>query len=467
MSDFYYNTTIPFSKLLAKMSYQGIKVDLPRLRELEAEFKGELKHFEKEIYYFTGKINLKSSQQVAKALYQNLRIPNFITDYRENKKTGKWEEYKDEFFTDKEKQYYQWCIKHKKYPDVTGTATGAVQLNKIKLVNPHPVVDALLEYKQISTLLNTFIVGLYKHISPYNRVHPSWYALTAGARIQCSDPNMANIPSRSVRGRKVKSVYIPEPGYSFFEADYSQMELRFMAWFSQDPTMLAAYRDGLDLHALTTSKRFDISYEEALKSPKRKVGKETNFLMSYIGGPYILQGLLAKQGLWVTLKECSEFIDSFFQTYPYVKNLHNTVETKMLSEGYVENLFGRKRYFDFKDYYRAIDKAPNQKTKNDAEYALNRAIKEALKQAVSHVIQGSSTGDYSAFKTVNAAKIAESMGGRVWNVLYDGIFFEIKDEKAEELQKEIKAYLELPEKPVAIEHPVDISKAGKSWALLK
>ncbi|MFA5300456.1 MAG: DNA polymerase A family protein [Lutibacter sp.] len=462
MSDFYYNTTIPFSKLLAKMSYQGIRVDLDRLRELESEFKGELQHFEKEVYNVAGKkINIGSNQQLAKLLYQDLKIPNYVIDYMENKKTGEWEEYKDEFLTDGEKEK-----RYKKIP-VVGTSTGATQLNKIRLINPHPIISPLLEYKQVATLLDTFIIGIYEHLSPYNRVHPSWFTLTSGARIKCSKPNVANIPSRSVRGRKIKSIYIPQPGYSFFEADYSQMELRFMAWFSQDPTMLAAYRDGLDLHALTTSKRFNIPYEEAIKSPKRKVGKETNFLMSYIGGPYILQGLLAKQGLWVTLKECSEFIDSFFQTYPYVKNLHNTVETKMLGEGYVENLFGRKRYFDFKDYYRAIDKAPNQKTKNDAEYALNRAIKEALKQAVSHVIQGSSTGDYSAFKTVNAAKIAEGLGGRVWNVLYDGIFFEVKDEKAGELQKEIKAYLELPEKPVTIEHPVDISKAGKSWALLK
>jgi len=438
--ELYYNIVIPFSRLLAEMQYNGIRVDLNKIKELKNEFEKELVFYEKEIFNITGRFNIKSSQQLAKKLYEDLKIPNYIIDVTKNYKTGQWEEHKDVFVTE------------------DGAPSTKVEcLAKILVVYKQPIIEHILHYRQLQKLLSTYINGIYEHISHQNRVHPSWFALTAGARINCSKPNVAQIPSRSKRGRRIKEIFIPDEGKSFIEADFSQMELRFMAWFSNDPVMMSAYKEGKDLHALTTSniKQFNLTYEEALKSPKRECGKETNFLMTYIGGYFALQDSFIKRRMFYSAKECDSFIEAFMDKYKYIRNLHRNVENAIVSKGYVENIFGRRRYFQFKkwDY--------------DNGRLKGKVLSKAVREGVSHVIQGSSSGDYASMKAVGANKLVKEFNGRIWNDLYDGLFFEVPNDKVENFKPILKEYMERPEHPITIELPIDISKAGKSWGDLK
>jgi len=460
----YYEVILPFAKILEEMQWQGMRVDVKRLQQLKSEFETERDYYEKEIIHLTRKeFNINSSQQLAKVLYEDLKIPNYITDYKFNYQKNEWVEYKDEFLTDGQRDAR---ISGKK---VKGTSTNIACLSKLQFFTKHPIIKNIVEYRRIKKLLSTYIDGLIPFVSDKGRVHPTWTQDTKGGRISASNPPVATIPSRTERGRKIKSIYIADEGHSLFEADYSQVELRFLAWLSGDKVFLDAYKNNVDIHALTTAgiKGFNLSYEEALKNPLRAAGKTTNFLMTYLGGAYILQTEFIKQGIFYSLKDCTEFIFAFFQQYPDVKYFYSKIEEAMFRDGYVENIFHRRRYFDFSLLKETIDKATTNKEKKDAQSNFNQAKRESKKQAVSQVVQGSSTGDYSALKSIGLSKILEQNGSRLWNVLYDGYFIQVPDNKVDKVKSLTKEYLETKEDPVCCDHPIDLSKTGKAWSELK
>lgn len=435
----YYKVVLPFSKVLEEMEYFGMKINTQRLEELSFEFTERMNKLQSQIWRHTGEININSSQQLAGALYEKLKLPNYVDDYMIEK--GRWVKYQDQFLTDKLK------------PSVN-----IICLKKLQSTTEHPVMEPLIEYKKLSSLVSKYVgkdenSGLRKHVHN-GRVHGNYFQLTVGGRINISEPNLANIPSRDPDGRKIKEAFLADEGQVLVHFDYAAMELRGMAWLANDRVMLPAFKSNKDVHSLTGETIFGIPYDEliagknGIHKDKRFCAKTTNFLIIYGGSYQALQAQLLKYGnLYFNGKDCDKFIRSFFITYPNVEPLQKAIETRILSQGYLDNLFGRRRYFG------TID--PSRKT----------LVSAAMREGMSHYIQGSTSGDYSAYKCVLLHKIIKDKGwkARFYNTLYDGFYFSVDEDQAEEFYNFLGPFLEEPVDPIEIPLPVE-GKIGKRWA---
>ncbi len=431
----FYEIILPFSRVLEDIEYYGMIVDKEKLEELKEDFEKKSKRLEFEIFEHTGNINLNSSKQLAEALFGRLGIPDYIEDFEREKK--EWIPFKDEFRTEKGSH-----------------SVDVVVLKKIKEIHQHPVAELILQYRSLQTLLSKFVYGLEKYIHNDGRIHSSFFQLTKGGRPESSKPNLLQIPSRDKLGRKIKEIFISDEGYTIIHMDYSAMELRFLAWLAKDPVMLPAFENGKDVHSITTSTVFGIPYEEVMAGKdgvhktKRFCAKTTNFLIIFGGSYATLQEQLLKYGdLYINRKECSRFIEGFYDTYPGVAPFQKKVEYLVKTHGYMKNLFGRRRYFD--------------SVKNDN--LDNSVLSSIVRKASSHLIQGSSSGDYSALKAVELDKVLKSFGGRFFNILYDGFYVLVKDKDVNEFKTIMGDILSKPEDPVKIILPVDI-KTGKKWS---
>jgi len=204
----------------------------------------------------------------------------------------------------------------------------------------HPIIDKILEQRGLKKLLSTYIDALPELINPRTgKIHTSFnQAVTATGRLSSSNPNMQNIPVRDAQGREIRKAFSAEPGTFFLSADYSQIELRLMAHLSQDPSMIQAFRDGLDIHAATAAKIYKISLDEVTSDMRRKA-KSANFGIIY--GISVF-GLAERMG--VPRTEAKELIDGYFNTYPQVKAYMDNAIEKAKENGWVETLYHRKRY---------------------------------------------------------------------------------------------------------------------------
>lgn len=270
----------------------------------------------------------------------------------------------------------------------------------------------------------------------------------------CDSPNLLNIPSRALPGKKVKEFFLADEGCSIVRADYKAMELRGLAWMAHEDRMTAAFEKGENVHAITANSIFGIPYNQIVEERDGQYAKEyfcgktVNFAIVY-GGTYItLQNQLLNKGdLYFDKKKCHEFTEAFYDLYPRTVQLLKNVKQFILRKGYIKNLFGRKRDFSFLDH-------------NDSN-----ATDTAAREALSHLIQGSTSGDYSAFKCVKLQRYIDykKLNARFYNVLYDGFYINIQDDQIEEFIPVMKKILETPEDPIEIKLPVDI-KVGKRWS---
>jgi DNA polymerase-1 len=435
----YYEIILPFNKILESMEWQGFQIDIDKLHELKATFTSQLQAIESQIYSITGEFKISSSQQLAEVLYKKLKIPDYVDDFAYDYKKESWYAIKDKFVTP------------------TGLpSTDIFSLKKARSVTNHPVLNLILQHKKISKILSTYIIGIEKLLTPDNRLQPDIFPLTAGGRISISHPPLLQLPSRSVEGRLVKQLFKAPPGYVLAGADYCGLELRFLAWLSNDRIMKPAFFEkNLDVHAITGTTMFRLTYDQ-MKSPEHKMkrfcSKTTNFLITYLGGYHELQNQILKYGdLFVDNKKCWEFINGYFQTYPDIKPFHNKILNMLIKDKQITNLFGRTRKF------------------HDLDVNDRKQLNEYHKQAVSHYIQSSSTGDYGSFKTVRLDKELFKSGkykGRFWLNFYDGTYSLVEEDKADAFVKDMKDILESAEDPVTERMPVEVS-VGKTWYQLK
>jgi DNA polymerase-1 len=300
MLDLYKDIEIPTVYVLNNMEQKGIHVDKAALAEYGKMLGNKADALEKSIYNEAGfEFKINSPKQLGEVLFDRLNLPGA-------KKTK------------------------------TGYSTNADVLNKLK--NDYKIVADVLDYRQVTKLKSTYADGLAAFISDDGRIHGTFnQTITATGRISSTEPNLQNIPMRTELGRSIRKVFIPKEGHVFVDADYSQIELRLLAHMSGDAKLIAAFNEGQDIHAITASQVFGVPLDE-VDSLMRRNAKAVNF-----GIVYGISAFGLAEDLNISRKEASEYIDSYFNTYPDVKRyLDETVENAKKS-GYTKTLFGRIR----------------------------------------------------------------------------------------------------------------------------
>lgn len=291
---------MPLVFTLYDMEQNGIKIEADSLKEYGDELSVRIVDLEKQIYNDAGEIfNINSPKQLGVILFEKLAIKG-------GRKTK------------------------------TGYSTAADVLEK--LAPDYPIVNKILEYRQLTKLKSTYADGLAGYICEDGRIHGKFnQTITATGRISSTEPNLQNIPVRMELGRMIRKVFVPEEGFIFIDADYSQIELRVLAHCSGDEQLIAAYNQEQDIHRITASQVFHIPFDEVTPLQRRNA-KAVNF-----GIVYGISSFGLSQDLSISRKEAADYIERYFTTYPGIKKfLDDTVEFAK-EKGYVSTIFGRRR----------------------------------------------------------------------------------------------------------------------------
>ncbi|HHU89688.1 MAG TPA: DNA polymerase I [Clostridiaceae bacterium] len=298
----FYDVELPLSLVLGSMEYYGFKVDKQYLEEYGQRLDHRIKSLEQTIYMLAcEEFNINSPKQLGVILFEKMGL-------RAVKKTK------------------------------TGYSTDAESLNEI--IDSHEIVPCILEYRQLTKLKSTYAEGLVKEINPETgRIHSSFnQTVTATGRISSTEPNLQNIPIRTEVGREIRQAFVPEDGYIFVDADYSQIELRVLAHITGDEVLQNAFKDGMDIHTLTASQVFNVSMKDVTPEMRRSA-KAVNFGIIYGIGDFSLA-----KDIGVTRKEAAKYIENYLATYPRIKDyMENTVKLGK-EKGYVETMFHRVRH---------------------------------------------------------------------------------------------------------------------------
>ena len=300
----YQEVELPLSAILREMEQIGVRVDVPMLKQAEAKLNNELQTIEQQIYTSVGMtFNINSPKQVGELLFDQLQLD----DKAKKSKTGQY-----------------------------STSEEVLLALKPK----HPVVGLILEYRELKKLISTYISALPNYINlTTGKIHTTYnQTVTATGRLSSSNPNLQNLPIRSERGQLIRQAVIPDEGCLFLSADYSQIELRLMAHFSQDPHLVQAFLSGQDIHAATAAKIFNVSIEEVTKEQRRQA-KTANF-----GIIYGISAFGLAQQLDCSRSEAKALIDGYFAAFPGVIDYIEKQKELARQQGYAVTLFGRKRY---------------------------------------------------------------------------------------------------------------------------
>ena len=300
MLKLYREMEMPLIYSLYHMEQAGVRVDKEQLKQYGEQLEGKIATLEQEVYELAGeKFNINSPKQLGEILFERMQLPH-------GKKTK------------------------------TGYSTAADVLEK--LAPNYPVVQKILEYRQLTKLNSTYAQGLAGFIREDGRIHGKFnQTITATGRISSTEPNLQNIPVRMELGRAIRKVFVPEDGYVFVDADYSQIELRILAHMSGDERLINAYRDAQDIHAITASEVFHTPLAEVTPLQRRNA-KAVNF-----GIVYGISAFGLSEDLSISRKEALEYINKYFETYPGVKTFLDDQVKIGKEQGYVTTMYGRKR----------------------------------------------------------------------------------------------------------------------------
>lgn len=300
MLELFLTLEMPLIYSLYHMETAGIRVDKEQLKEYGDRLKVKIAKLEQEIYDLAGEtFNINSPKQLGEILFERMELPH-------GKKTK------------------------------TGYSTAADVLEK--LAPEYPIVQMILDYRQLTKLNSTYAEGLAVYIGEDDRIHGTFnQTITATGRISSTEPNLQNIPVRMELGREIRKVFVPEDGCVFVDADYSQIELRILAHMSEDERLINAYRDAQDIHAITASEVFHTPLDEVTPLQRRNA-KAVNF-----GIVYGISAFGLSEDLSISRKEALEYINKYFETYPGVKTFLDRQVEDGKNHGYVTSMFGRRR----------------------------------------------------------------------------------------------------------------------------
>ena len=397
------NVEYPFINTLIAMEKRGIKLDIEKLKTLQAMLSNRIAELTQEIYALCEtEFNIKSTQQLGVILFQNLGLKG-------GKKTK------------------------------TGYSTNEAVLSSLK--SEHEVIPKILEYRSTQKLLSTYAEPLLKLAKKddEHRIYTSFLQTgTATGRLSSKDPNLQNIPVRSELGRSVREAFIAKEGYKLLSIDYSQIELRLLAHFSKDKALLEAFNNGLDIHMATAIKLF--GEEEAVA--KRSYAKSVNFGILYGMGPKKLSNELG-----ITSKEAKEIIIAYFENFPTIKDFLTKIQEDVKNIGYVETILKRRRIFNY-------------------ENATGMQKAGFLRESVNAVFQGSAADliKLSMLEIETYIK-EENIEGVMLLQIHDELIFEVKEEVVEEVGEKFKHIMKnIMKLEVPLECSVSI---GNSWGELK
>lgn len=298
----FYNIDMPTVEVLSNMQWNGMYVDENRLMEFGKELTDKLQILTKEIYEMAGEeFNINSTKQLGEILFEKMKLP---------------------------------VVKKTK----SGYSTDVDVLEKLK--SEDPIIEKILDYRQLMKLNSTYVEGLKQYINPKTkRIHSFFHqTITATGRISSTEPNLQNIPTRFELGKRVRKVFEPEKGKIYIDADYSQIELRVLADISNDEHMIQAFKEGQDIHKQAASKVFKTPIEQVTKE-QRSDAKAVNF-----GIVYGISDFGLGEQLGISRKKAKQYITEYLEQYSGIKAFMENITEKAKEEGYVETLFHRRRY---------------------------------------------------------------------------------------------------------------------------
>ena len=387
LSHLYSDIEEPLMLVLAKMERDGVKVDLRQLDEFAAGLRKEMSEREARIREMADEpeLNISSPKQVGEVLFDKLALDP------KAKKTGRGS-----------------------YPTDEATL--------MALEDKHPIIDEILEFRAVKKLLSTYIEPFPSFVLPSDgRVHTTFnQALTATGRLSSSNPNLQNIPIRTERGKEIRKAFVAgEPDGVIVSADYSQIELRIMAHISQDQHLIQAFREGRDIHSATAEKIFGISHDEVTPD-QRRIAKTANF-----GIMYGISSFGLAQRLGISRTEAKKLIDDYFAAFPAIRSFIDDTVASARENGYVETLFGRRRYL------------PDISSRN----ATVRALAE--RTAVNAPIQGTAA-DIIKMAMINVDRKMSEAGlkSRMVLQIHDELLFDTVHDEIDKLMSIVKEQME-------------------------
>lgn len=397
------NVEYPFMNVLMRMERLGIKIDPSKLEALQKTLSGDLATLTSEIYELSGsEFNIKSTQQLGVVLFQQLGLKG-------GKKTK------------------------------TGYSTNEAVLSS--LVGEHPIIEKILEYREYQKILSTYVDPLLKlaNADEHSRIYTSFVQTgTATGRLSSRDPNLQNIPVRSALGRSVREAFVAKEGYKLVSIDYSQIELRLLAHFSQDAALMDAFNNNVDIHLATSIKLF--GEDEAQE--KRNFAKSVNFGLLYGMGPKKLSDELG-----ISSGEAKEIITNYFASFPTVKNFLEGIQERVKIDGYVETILKRRRMFDYE--------------------SANGMQKAAfMRESVNTVFQGSAADLIKlSMNEIDTMIREENLDAYMLLQIHDELIFEVKEDKVEEISNR---FVHTMENILELDVPLECSvSVGDSWGELK
>jgi DNA polymerase-1 len=385
------------------MERLGIKIDQSKLLVLQKTLSEDLHTLTQEIYTLAGtEFNIRSTQQLGVILFQQIGLKG-------GKKTK------------------------------TGYSTNEAGLQSLK--EEHEIIPKILEYREYQKILSTYVDPLLRLAKQdeKSRIYTSFIQTgTATGRLSSKDPNLQNIPVRSALGRSVREAFVAKEGYKLVSIDYSQIELRLLAHFSQDAALLEAFNNRVDIHMATAVKLFG----EAQAKEKRTFAKSVNFGLLYGMGPKKLSDELG-----ISSSEAKEIINNYFASFPTVKNFLEGIQERVKIDGYVETILKRRRLFDYE--------------------SANGMQKAAfMRESVNTVFQGSAADLIKlSMNQIDTMIQEEELDAFMLLQIHDELIFEIKEEKVEEISRR---FVHIMENILPLDVPLECSVGvGDSWGELK
>lgn len=402
--ELYENIELPVTRILGEMEFAGTEIDLDVLKEMDTAFDETIEKLANDIYRISGTtFNISSPKQLGQVLFENLGLKG-------GKKTK------------------------------TGYSTSQDVLEKI--IDAHPVVPLVLEYRMLTKLSSTYLKGLQEQVFPDNKIHTIYkQTLTHTGRLSSVDPNLQNIPVRSEEGKLIRKAFVSHNGY-LVSFDYSQIELRILAHMAHVTNLIDAFNQGKDIHRHTAALVFGVKDEE-VTSQMRSQAKAVNF-----GIIYGMSEFRLSKDIGMSISEARDFINKYFETYPEVKTYMDEVVETCKKQGYVSTLLNRKRYIP---------------TINDKNFMVRQ---QAQRYAMNTPIQGTGADILKlAMIEVDKALKEKNLKSQMILQVHDELIFDVFEDELEEVMSLVK---EKMENCIKMDVPLIVEgNYAKNWCELK
>lgn len=399
-----YEIEMPLVMVLDRMERRGVLVDVNVIDELHKEFDSKVKELEQEIYDLAGEeFTILSPKQLGKVLFEKLGLPS-------GKKLASG-----------------------------GYSTNSEELERLS--DKHPIINKILEYRQIQKLDSTFVMGLKKSISEKDgRVHTTFsQAMTNTGRLSSSDPNLQNIPIRTELGSLIRKTFVAKDGYVLIDADYSQIELRLLAAISHDEEMISAFLEGRDIHTKTACGIFGVP-PEMIDAGMRSAAKRVNFSIVYGVSDYGLS-----QDLGISVYEAHRYIEEYYRQFPTIKPCLDGFKKEGHEKGYVSTLFGRRR----------VLKELTSANHNIRSFGERAAMNTPIQGTAADIIK-------LAMNRASSALREKGLDAHLILQVHDELIVEAREDIAEEAARLLS---EAMENVVSLDVPlVAEAQIGKTWA---